>query len=65
MKTNTNKSVGPDAIPNWVLQDLFGIISARVCAIFNSSIREGCVIDQGHYKRLMTNCSHCKRNENP
>ncbi len=28
MKINTNKSVGPDAIPNWVLHDLFGIISA-------------------------------------
>ncbi len=41
MKINTNKSVSPDAIPNWVLHDLVGIISAPVCAIFNSSIREG------------------------
>ncbi len=41
MKINTNKSVCPDAIPNWVLHDLFGIISAPVCVIFNSSIREG------------------------
>ncbi len=41
MKINTNKSVSPDAIPNWVLHDLFGIISAPVCAIFNSSIKEG------------------------
>ncbi len=81
MKINTNKSVGPDAIPNWVLLDLFGIISAPVCAIFNSSIREGFIpilwkstdvvsliktpTAQGHYKILTTNFPHCKLNENP
>ncbi len=43
MKINTNKSVDPDTIPNWVLHDIFGIISAQVCAIFNSSIREGSI----------------------
>ncbi len=44
MKINTNKLVGPDTFPNWVLHDLFGIKSAPICAIFNSSIREGFIL---------------------
>lgn len=38
---NIRKAVGPDKIPNWILRDLCSLISKPVCAIFNSSIREG------------------------
>ena len=30
-------------IPNWVLKDYAGILSAPLCAVFNSSLREGFV----------------------
>ncbi len=41
MKVKVFKAVGPDMIPNWVLLDLCSLISGPVCAVFNSSIREG------------------------
>ena len=41
MKTKITKAPGPDGVPNWILHDLAGLISKPVCAIFNSSIREG------------------------
>ncbi len=41
MKVNVFKAVGPDMMPNTVLRDLCSLISGPVCAIFNSSIREG------------------------
>jgi hypothetical protein len=37
------KSPGPDALPNWIIRDFFHILAPPVCAIFNSSIREGVV----------------------
>lgn len=41
MNIKVSKAVGPDQIPNWILHDLAGIIAGPVCAIHNSSIREG------------------------
>ena len=41
MKLNIKKAPGPDNIPTWVLRDFAGILAAPVCAVFNSSIREG------------------------
>ncbi len=41
LKTDTSKAMGPDDIPSWILHDLAAIISAPICSIFNSSIREG------------------------
>ena len=36
-----HKSPGPDSIPNWILKDLLGSLSGPICAIYNSSIRQG------------------------
>lgn len=41
MGINIFKAGGPDGIPNWVLRDLAGLLSAPLCAIFNKSISEG------------------------
>jgi hypothetical protein len=38
---NCRKSVGPDHIPNWVLQNFSNILAGPVCAIINSSMRDG------------------------
>ena len=38
------KSVGPDEIPNWLLKNFAPVISRPVSSIFNSSIRQGCVL---------------------
>ena len=38
-----NKAPGPDGLPNWVLRDFCGQLAGPVCAIFNASLREGCV----------------------
>ena len=43
MAVKVSKAAGPDQIPNWILHDLAGIIGKPLCAIFNSSIREGYV----------------------
>ena len=43
MDTKVRKAPGPDGIPNWVLADLAGLLSGPICAIFNSSLREGVV----------------------
>lgn len=42
---NIRKAIGPDQVPNWILRDLCGLISGPVCAVFNSSLREGYVPD--------------------
>ena len=42
-KVNTKKATGPDNIPDWVLQDCALLPAGPVCAIFNSSLRDGCV----------------------
>jgi hypothetical protein len=41
MKIKTTKASGPDQIPNWILKDLAALIAKPVCAIWNSSLREG------------------------
>ena len=41
MNTDISKANGPDDIPRWILRDLAGVISAPICAIFNTSLREG------------------------
>ena len=42
-KLNTNKSCGPDNIPNWILRDSSVWLAEPVCAIFNASVRDGVV----------------------
>ena len=37
----THKATSPDKIPNWILHDYTTILAPPVCAIFNSSLREG------------------------
>lgn len=43
LKIKTKKAVGPDKIPNWVLQDYAHIIAPPLACIFNSSLRQGYV----------------------
>ena len=45
LNTKVTKSPGRDQIPNWILHDLAGLISKPLCAIMNSSLREGCLPD--------------------
>ena len=42
-RIKTHKTTGPDEIPNWILHDYATILAPPVCAIFNSSLREGTV----------------------
>ena len=42
-RIKTHKATGPDEIPNWILHDYAAILAPPVCAIFNSSLREGTV----------------------
>ena len=42
-RIKTHKATGPDEIPNWILHDYATILAPPVCAIFNSSLREGTV----------------------
>ena len=42
-KVNTKKATGPDNLRNWVLKDCPPLLAGPVCAIFNSSLRDGCV----------------------
>ena len=42
-RIKTHKATGLDEIPNWILHDYATILAPPVCAIFNSSIREGTV----------------------
>ncbi|KAK2176108.1 hypothetical protein NP493_682g00000 [Ridgeia piscesae] len=39
----TKKAAGPDETPNWILRDYATTLAPPVCAIFNSSLREGIV----------------------
>jgi hypothetical protein len=41
MRLDTSKAPGPDSIPTWVLKDFAGYLAAPVCAIYNTSLREG------------------------
>jgi hypothetical protein len=42
-RLNTRKAAGPDGLPSWILHDFSHLLAKPVCAIFNSSIREGYV----------------------
>ena len=39
-KTSTNKSNGPDNIPNWVLKEYASILAVPVASLINSSLNE-------------------------
>ena len=43
MKLEVYKATGPDSIPAWLLRDFAPLVAPPLCAIFNSSIREGFV----------------------
>ena len=38
---DVHKAPGPDGLPNWLLKEGAGALSAPVAAIFNSSLRQG------------------------
>jgi len=38
-----HKSPGPDGLPDWLLKKFAALISDTVAAIFNASVRKGCV----------------------
>ena len=42
-RVKTDIAVGPDGTPNWILHDYATVLAPPVCAIFNSSLREGTV----------------------
>ena len=42
-RINTKKAAEPDNIPSWILKECVDILSGPVCALFNSSLREGFV----------------------
>ena len=42
---NPGKATGPDDIPTWVLRDFAPFLASPLCAVFNSSIRDGYVPD--------------------
>lgn len=37
----TNKAIGPDGIPNWLLHEMAPVLAGPVCALINSSFRDG------------------------
>ena len=43
LKVNIKKATRPDNIPNWILRDCASLLAGPVCAIFNSSLRDGYV----------------------
>lgn len=42
-RINTSKAMGPDGIPSWIWKDCAQLLAPPVCAVFNSSLREGFV----------------------
>lgn len=42
-RLNVKKAPGPDMIPTWILRDFAPILAGPIAAIWNSSIREGCL----------------------
>lgn len=40
-KVNTKQATGSDNIPNWIFRDCAPFLASSVCALFNSSMREG------------------------
>ena len=45
-KIKIHKATGPDEIPNKILKELSHILAEPICAIINSSIRQGIVPEQ-------------------
>ena len=43
LRLKVNKATGWDGIPAWVLRDFAPYLAGRICAIFNNSLREGCL----------------------
>ncbi len=41
MNLKVNKATGSDGIPAWILRDFAPYLAGPICAIFNSSLREG------------------------
>ena len=44
-KVKTNKAIGPDNVPAWILKNHANILAGPLTAIFNSSLREGIIPD--------------------
>ena len=42
-KINVHKAIGPDKLINWILKDMVQYLKNPICAIFNQSVREGCI----------------------
>ena len=42
-KIQSHKAIGPDGIPNWLLREFADLLAPPICAVFNSSLREGFV----------------------
>ena len=38
---DVHKSIGPDNIPNWIFRDFSPWLAEPICAIFNTSLRQG------------------------
>ena len=51
-KMSLNKSPGPDLIPNKILKDLSFILAEPLCALINSSVRQGVVPDCWKISRI-------------
>ena len=47
-----HKATGPDEIPNKILKELSHILAEPICAIINSSIRQGIVPEQWKISRI-------------
>jgi hypothetical protein len=41
IRIKTNKAMGPDSIPNWLLKGAADNLAIPICAMWNSSLREG------------------------
>jgi len=60
-RIKTNIAAVPDEIPNWILRDYATKLALAVCAIFNSSQREGIVPQLwkcAHPQRPAANLTH-------
>ena len=51
-KLKSNKSTGPDNLPNSLLKSIADLIAAPICSIINSSIRYGTVPNQWKLSRV-------------
>jgi len=47
-----SKAIGPDLVPNSILKNMSDILAAPICAIINSTIRQGIVPDSWKISRI-------------